>query len=88
MKLPYSTFNKIDDRFTQDQFNLISNIQEAYKFLPIPIAQPELHVAFSNDSALTRRSHTTSNIKIPFLDFSMRRYILGKGNSINLFFSY
>ena len=81
MKLPYATFNKIDNRFTEEQFNLISNIQDAFEFLPVPLVQPELHVAFSNDPILTRRSHTTSNIRIPFSDFSMRRYILGKGKS-------
>ena len=80
MKIPFSTFNKIDDRFTENQFDVISNIQEAFEFLPVPLTQPELHVAFSTDTMLTRRSLTSSSIKIPFLDFSMRRYILGKGN--------
>ena len=81
MKLDFDLFKTIDDRFTEQQFNLIPSVAEAFGNLPIPIENPELHVAFSNDVDLIKRTQTVSEygLKIPFLDFSMRRNILTKG---------
>lgn len=81
MLLDWNTFNKVDSRFVEGQYDLIPSVTEAYTSLPIPTFNPELHVAFSNDSDLVRRTQTISEygLKIPFLDFSMRRNILVKG---------
>lgn len=81
MKLEWDLFNKVDERFSQEQFNVIPTVTEAFGNLPIPIENPELHVAFSNDTDLIKRTQTISDygLKIPFLDFSMRRNILVKG---------
>lgn len=84
MKLDYEVFQTIDNRFTEDQFNLIPSVTDAFANLPMPIENPELHVAFSNDVDLVKRTQTISEygLKIPFLDFSMRRNILVKGEFI------
>ena len=81
MRLEWETFNKVDSRFSEGQFDLIPSVTEAFTSLPIPITNPELHVAFTNDSDLVKRTQTISEygLKIPFLDFSMRRNILVKG---------
>ena len=81
MLLEWETFHKVDSRFIEGQYDLIPSVSEAYESTPIPIINPELHVAFSNDSDLVRRTQTISEfgLKIPFLDFSMRRNILVKG---------
>ena len=81
MLLEWETFHKVDSRFIKDQFDVIPSVSEAFASLPIPITNPELHVAFTNDSDLVRRTQTISEygLKIPFLDFSMRRNILVKG---------
>ena len=81
MRLEWETFHKVDSRFSEAQFNLIPSVSEAFESQPIPISNPELHVAFTNDSDLIKRTQTISEygLKIPFLDFSMRRNILVKG---------
>ena len=81
MRLEWETFNKVDSRFSEGQFDLIPSVTEAFTSMPIPITNPELHVAFTNDSDLVKRTQTISEygLKIPFLDFSMRRNILVKG---------
>jgi len=81
MRLDYDIFKTIDSRFTQGQFDIIPAVSEAWSNLPIPIENPELHIAFSNEQDLIKRSQTISEygLKIPFLDFSMRRNILVKG---------
>lgn len=93
MKLEYNTFKTIDSRFTKEQFDVIPAVSEAFSNLPIPIENPELHIAFSNEVDLIKRTQTISEygLKIPFLDFSMRRNILVKGkinfyvNEIHIF---
>ena len=84
MRLDYDTFKTIDDRFTEAQFNLIPTVKDSFANMPIPISNPELHVAFSNDVDLIKRTQTVSEygLKIPFLDFSMRRNILVKGSTL------
>ena len=81
MRLEWDTFHKVDSRFSEGQFDLIPSVTEAFTSMPIPITNPELHVAFTNDSDLVKRTQTISEygLKIPFLDFSMRRNILVKG---------
>jgi hypothetical protein len=81
MRLEYGIFNTIDSRFTKGQFDVIPAVSEAFGNLPIPIENPELHIAFSNEVDLIKRTQTISEygLKIPFLDFSMRRNILVKG---------
>ena len=81
MLLEWDTFHKVDSRFVKGQYDLIPSVTEAFASLPIPITNPELHVAFTNDSDLVKRTQTISEygLKIPFLDFSMRRNILVKG---------
>ena len=81
MLLEWETFHKVDSRFVEGQYDLIPSVSEAYESQPIPVFNPELHVAFTNDSDLVRRTQTISEygLKIPFLDFSMRRNILVKG---------
>ena len=81
MRLDYDIFKTIDSRFTQGQFDIIPTVSEAWSNLPIPIENPELHIAFSNEQDLIKRTQTISEygLKIPFLDFSMRRNILVKG---------
>ena len=92
MRLEYNIFNTIDSRFTKGQFDVIPAVSEAFGNLPIPIENPELHIAFSNEVDLIKRTQTISEygLKIPFLDFSMRRNILVKGlihiMSVNLGF--
>ena len=85
MRLDWNTFHAIDSRFTQAQYNLIPTVVDAFKDQPMTIFKPELHVAFSNDNDLVKRTQTISEygLKIPFLDFSMRRNILVKGESLN-----
>ena len=81
MLLEWDTFHKVDSRFVKGQYDLIPSVTEAFASLPIPVTNPELHVAFTNDSDLVKRTQTISEygLKIPFLDFSMRRNILVKG---------
>ena len=84
MALNWETFHKVDPRFTEAQFNRIPSVTETYAeagTVAIPIYKPELHVAFTNDTDLVKRTQTISEygLKIPFLDFSMRRNILVKG---------
>ena len=81
MKLEWETFKAVDSRFTKGQYDLMPNVNVSFDEQPIPIFQPELHVAFSNDTDLVKRTQTISEygLKIPFLDFSMRRNILVKG---------
>ena len=81
MLLEWETFNKVDSRFSKGQYDLIPSVSEAFGQSPVVINNPELHVAFTNDSDLVRRTQTISEygLKIPFLDFSMRRNILVKG---------
>lgn len=88
MKLDWETFHAVDSRFSKAQFDLLPDVMSAFSEVPIPIFEPELHVAFSNDDDLVKRTQTISEygLKIPFLDFSMRRNILVKGkNSIKSF---
>ena len=84
MRLDWNTFHAIDSRFTQGQYNLIPTVADVFSDQPITIFKPELHVAFSNDHDLVKRTQTISEygLKIPFLDFSMRRNILVKGESL------
>ena len=84
MALNWETFHKVDPRFTEAQFKRIPSVTEAYAQAgqtTISIFNPELHVAFTNDADLVKRTQTISEygLKIPFLDFSMRRNILVKG---------
>ena len=81
MKLNWETFRAVDARFTKGQYDIMPDVNASYDEIPIPIFQPELHVSFSNDSDLVKRTMTISEygLKIPFLDFSMRRNILVKG---------
>ena len=81
MLLEWDTFHKVDSRFIKGQFDLLPSVTEAYHTMAIPIFNPELHVAFSNDSDLVKRTQTITEygLKIPFLDYSMRRNILVKG---------
>ena len=81
MKLEWETFKEIDSRFSKAQFDQIPSISDAFVEQPIPLMNPELHIAFTNDSDSVKRSQTISEygLKIPFLDFSMRRNILVKG---------
>ena len=83
MLLEWETFHKVDSRFSKGQYDLIPSVSEAFGQSPVVINNPELHVAFTNDSDLVRRTQTISEygLKIPFLDFSMRRNILVKGMS-------
>ena len=81
MLLEWDTFHKVDSRFIKGQYDLIPSVSEVYESQPIPVFHPELHVAFSNDSDLVKRTQTITEygLKIPFLDYSMRRNILVKG---------
>lgn len=81
MRLNWETFHDLDSRFSKAQFDLIPAISDLFGDVPITIKNPELHVAFSNDNDLVKRTQTISEygLKIPFLDFSMRRNILVKG---------
>ena len=81
MRLDWETFHSVDSRFTKAQYDLIPSVVDVFKDEPIAIIKPELHVAFSNDNDLVKRTQTISEygLKIPFLDFSMRRNILVKG---------
>ena len=89
MKIEWDLFHQIDTRFTEGQYNIIPTISESFDNSPVPITNPELHVAFSNDVDLVKRTQTISEygLKIPFLDFSMRRNILVKGKS-SLFYNH
>jgi len=81
MRLNWETFHGVDQRFSKAQYDLVPAINGVFGDAPLPIQNPELHVAFSNDGDLVRRTKTISEygLKIPFLDFSMRRNILVKG---------
>ena len=81
MKLGWELFKEIDSRFSKDQYDIIPTIADAYSDNAIPLQNPELHIAFTNDSDMVKRTQTVSEygLKIPFLDFSMRRNILVKG---------
>ena len=83
MKLDYDAFKTVDKRFSAEQYALIPDIMESFENKPIPVFNPELHVAFSNSEDLVRRTQTISQygLKIPYLDFSMRRNILVQGDS-------
>ena len=81
MRLDWETFHAVDSRFSKAQYELIPSVLDGMNDQPITIFKPELHVAFSNDHDLVKRTQTISEygLKIPFLDFSMRRNILVKG---------
>ena len=81
MRIPYDIFKTIDNRFTQVQYGKIPGVSTAYDNQPIPMVNPELHVAFTTDKDTQRRTQVISKygLQIPFLDFSMRRNMLSKG---------
>ena len=81
MRLGWETFHAVDSRFSKGQYDLIPTVNGTFENEPIKILKPELHVAFSNNIDLVKRTQTISEygLKIPFLDFSMRRNILVKG---------
>ena len=80
LKVPWKIFKEIDNRFSEAGYNIIPEVSKAFDG-PIPLSKPELHVTYTYDDAAMNRTKnlSTFEIKIPFMDFNVRRQILQKG---------